>query len=431
MTDLDLARVRRTFWVLTVLRWMPTGLYVPVFVLVMTDAGLSIPTVGVVTVAYGITTTLLELPTGGLADRLGRRPVLVVSALLEAAGLTLFAVAGSPWVFAVATVVLGTFRALDSGPLQAWFVDVAVAADPSYEAEDDLSQAGVVLSLTLAASGAMAGVVATVATNTQLLGVPSLSLPLLVGAIVAAVRALLTAQRITEPARTGTMTAAVADTPQAIADGLAIVRRSAGVRWLLSTEAAWGFGVALVELLWQPRLGALADLDSRAWLLGVFTALGWLANAAGAWAAPRLRARTGSTTAAAALIRLGHGITVLALGLAGGWPGLLVGYALVYLGNGATAPLHNALLHRAVDSTARATLLSVNSLAAQAGGITNRAVMAITPLIGIPWTWAIAGTVMILSAPAYVSARHDPRLAHPRQAEPAPNSRCQSPNTPC
>ncbi|CAN5913293.1 hypothetical protein BH23ACT10_BH23ACT10_09610 [soil metagenome] len=335
----DLAQARRTFWALTVLRWVPTGLYVPVFVLVMTDAGLSIPTVGLVTVAYGVTTTLLELPTGGLADRLGRRPVLVVSALLEATGLVLFAVAGSPWAFVAATCMLGVFRALDSGPLQAWFVDVAVAADPSYQAEDDLSRAGVVLSLTLAASGAVAGLVATGATNVALLGVPALSWPLLIGAVVAAVRALVTWRRIDEPARQGTVTNALTDTPRAIANGLRIVRRSTGVRWLLSTEAAWGFGVALVELLWQPRLGEMADLNNQAWLLGIFAALGWLANAAGAWSAPRLRARTGSTTAAAALMRLGQAGTVLVLGLAAGWPGLLVGYAVVYFGNGATAPL--------------------------------------------------------------------------------------------
>lgn len=413
MTDLGLAHARRTFWVLTVLRWVPTGLYVPVFVLVMTDAGLSIPTVGLVTAVYGVTTTLLELPTGGLADSLGRRPVLVVSALLEATGYVLFAVAGAPWVFVVAALMLGGFRALDSGPLQAWFVDLAVAADPSYQAEDDLSRAGVVLSLTLAASGAAAGLVATVATNTTILGVPALSWPLLIGAVVATIRALVTARRIREPARQATVTQALAGTPQAIAGGLRIARRSSGVRWLLSIEAAWGFGVALVELLWQPRLAQLVELDSRAWLLGVFSALGWLANAAGAWSAPRLRARTGSTIVAAALTRLGQAVIVLLLGLAAGWPGLLVGYTMIYLGNGATAPLHNALLHRAVGSSERATLLSVNSLTAQAGNVTNRAVMAITPTIGIPWTWAIGGAVMILSVPAFFLARQDPRLAPP------------------
>ena len=77
----DLTRTRRRFVALTALRWFPTGVVLPVMVLLMRQRGLDLGEVGMVLAVYSLVTAALELPTGGLADVIGRRPVLVISAL--------------------------------------------------------------------------------------------------------------------------------------------------------------------------------------------------------------------------------------------------------------------------------------------------------------------------------------------------------------
>ena len=84
--DRRLRRLRRIYHLLLALRWIPTGLLVTVFVLLMTERGLSLAQIGVGTAAQGVTMLLLELPSGGLADSLGRKPVLVLAGAIEHRG---------------------------------------------------------------------------------------------------------------------------------------------------------------------------------------------------------------------------------------------------------------------------------------------------------------------------------------------------------
>lgn len=61
---------------------------------------------------------------------MGRKPVLLASAVVAAGSYTIYALAHTPAAFAVATGLAGAYRALDSGPLNAWFVDSVHATTP-------------------------------------------------------------------------------------------------------------------------------------------------------------------------------------------------------------------------------------------------------------------------------------------------------------
>jgi hypothetical protein len=54
--DLSLGELRRRFVALTALRWFPTGLAVPVTVLLMGQRGLSLAAIGSVLAAYSVVT---------------------------------------------------------------------------------------------------------------------------------------------------------------------------------------------------------------------------------------------------------------------------------------------------------------------------------------------------------------------------------------
>jgi MFS family permease len=84
----DATGLRRAFVLLTALRWLPVGFTTPLLVLLPLSRGLTLGQVGITIACGAATAALLELPTGGLADAVGRRPVLGASSLL---GLAVFA----------------------------------------------------------------------------------------------------------------------------------------------------------------------------------------------------------------------------------------------------------------------------------------------------------------------------------------------------
>ena len=82
MTALTARSARRRYLALIALRWLPTGLLIPVTTLLALSRGLSLTEIGLVFSIQGLVVLALELPTGGLSDALGRRPVLILASLV-------------------------------------------------------------------------------------------------------------------------------------------------------------------------------------------------------------------------------------------------------------------------------------------------------------------------------------------------------------
>ena len=122
-THLTARAAERRYYLLTTTRWLPVGFVVGIFILVMTSRGLTIAQAATIGSVMGFTCFFLELPTSGFADAVGRRPVYLTAAVINIVAITGYALAQSFWAFVVAGALMGAFRALDSGPLEAWFVD--------------------------------------------------------------------------------------------------------------------------------------------------------------------------------------------------------------------------------------------------------------------------------------------------------------------
>ncbi|MCA8927291.1 MAG: MFS transporter [Alphaproteobacteria bacterium] len=72
---------------------------------------------------YDLSTTALEVPSGYLADRVGRRATLIAASLATACGCLVLGVGGAFWVFALGQVLLGTGSAFVSGADSALLYD--------------------------------------------------------------------------------------------------------------------------------------------------------------------------------------------------------------------------------------------------------------------------------------------------------------------
>jgi len=409
--------VRRRYLTLVAMRWLPTGLLIPVFILLPAERGLSLSEIGLAAAGQGLIVLFLELPTGGLADSLGRKQVLIASTLVGMTSVGIYLFADSFAAFFAAFALQGVFRALDSGPLEAWYVDATHAVDPDAQIQQGLSGAGIALGVAIAAGALLSGLLVTLdpITGMEALTTPvvfSLALQL-VG--LAGVVVLMTEIRTQKGWQAATR--AARETPAAIRGGLRLLRENRVLLAIVSVELFWGFGMITFESFIPLRLSEiLGNADRAAAITGPAASAAWLVSAAGAATVPWLGRRLGLAPAAA-LLRILQGLAVVGIGFATGVPGVIVAYLAAYLFHGASNPVHMTLLHRQVGGEFRATVSSLNSMAGlSAAALGLIALTAIAEATSLSTASYVGALVLAAAAPLYIPAWRQSRKKEPARA---------------
>lgn len=398
--------VQARFWLLTGVRYLSTGMVVPVVALLPLARGLSIGQVGALVAVQGAVVLLLELPTGGFADAVGRRPVWIASAVAALASYATTALAHDMWAFAVASALAGVYRALDSGPLNAWFVD---AVDHQVRPDErptavahGLARSASVVGVAIAGGAlAAAGLVAWAPLGRS----SALVLPYEVACVVAIVQIVLAWTLMDEdrPVRVGGVLGSVRATPGAVADGVRLLARSRVLRALVAVEVVWGFSMVGFESMTPIRLSQLLDdRDLAAAVMGPATAAAWGAAALGAAAVPWL-VRRWSLVRVSVALKVVQAATVVAMGLAGGAAGLVAGLLATYAVHMAAGAVYETLLHEQATSRNRAVVLSLASMAMHPGGAAGGLVLGAVATGASPGVaLVVAGVVLLAAAPLFL-----------------------------
>ena len=394
-------RLTRHFILLRALRWLPLGLVLPFLTITPVDRGLSLAQVGAAFAVHGAVALLLEVPSGVLADTLGRRRVLLAGAALTAVSLAGFAFADALVAFMASLAALAAGRALISGALEAWYVDSLRALDPAAPLAAGLSRGTAAEGVALALGSLVGGGIVTVSDYTYA------GLAASAAGIVYLVAVAWIVQETHPPSHEHDAGARMrARVRSVLRTARAEAAASVTVRMVLVAAVGFGMSLASVELLWQPRLGELLASDgSHGVTFGALAAGSMLVVAIGAAAVgPRMRRRASlSTVYLGSLLLIAAGIA--ALGAPDGAALFAVVYLLVYLGAGAAEPLHSELLNEAVGSEARATMISADALAAQAGALVANLGSGLLASAASPTTaWAVAAGVLALTV-AYVAPK--------------------------
>ncbi len=404
MSPLSAQAALRRFLVLTALRWLPGGFLIPVFVLLPLDRGLGLAEIGLAYATQGFVVLALELPTGGLADTIGRRRVLLASTVLSLAAIALFTVTDSFAELVVVAALMGVYRALDSGPLEAWYVDAALAADPDAPIDRGMSAHGTVLGVAIAAGAITSGVLVAL---DPVPGVNPLVVPVFAALVLQAIGAVAIAMLMVEhrPAVAGTVWAQVKQTPRTVAAGVRLLRTSHVLLALVCVELFWGFGMATFESLLPVRLAEVSGgTEAAAAITGPAASVAWLASAAGAAVTARLGRRIGMAPVGA-LTRVLQGLAVALMGFLGGVTGILIAYLACYAVHGSSNAAHATLLHRQATGEVRATVVSLNSMMSQPAGAIGLIVLtAIAEGISVSVAMYVGAAVLALAAPLYVPA---------------------------
>jgi predicted MFS family arabinose efflux permease len=426
MTTAALSAVaaRRVLLLLSFTRWFPVGLTIGVSTLLPLERGMSLAQIGVIFAMQGFVVLALELPTGGFADALGRRPVLVVSAVVALVSGLLFVTAHTFAAFVVAMLLQGVFRALDSGPLEAWYVDTAHADDPATKVEDGLSRAGMVLGLAIASGALISG---GLIVWDPIDGLTALELPywcalgLFVFHLVAIVVFVKEPRTHLDASGFRGALRSARQAPVVVLDGLRTLGTSRVLLCVVLVEVFWAVGMIAFETLMPVRLSELAGGEAEAGaLMGPVSAAAWGLFAVGS-AAAGLSSRRIGVAWTAVLARVLNGAFVVAMGLMGGTIGLITAFLITYTLHGSGGPVHSTLLHRQARAANRTTVLSMNSMIG--GGAYSLGLLALGPLAEHTSTATailVAGAFSIVGAAFYLPAiRQERRTSAASLEEPA------------
>lgn len=371
---------RRVFLLLTFTRWFPVGLTVAIMVLYQLDRGLSIPQALTVSAIGGLVVLLLELPTSSFSDGFGRRPVYVAAAGVNVLAACVYLAADSFWTFAIGAGLMGIFRALDSGPLEAWYVDTVHTSAPGADVDAALAHQGMVLGGAVASGALVSG---GLVWWHPLPAMSALTLPMLVFTALNAIHfgAVLTFMRESPLGATASRVRRAVESarqaPRVVLEGLGLLRSNRILRGLVLVEVFWAIAMVVFEQFQPIRLAELLGDEERAgaWM-GPVAAIGWAVFAVGSALAGFTSRRIG-VAKTAILARGLNSLGAIAMGIVAGPTALIAAYLATYAMHGSAGPMHGALLHREASAHNRATLLSMNSMMGSA------AFALAAPLLGL------------------------------------------------
>ncbi len=354
-------------------------------------------------VVYDVTTTVLEVPSGYMSDRLGRRITLIAATLCGALGSALLAFGDSFATFALAQALLGSAAALASGTDSAILYESLSADGREDDVEAQELRAWRFTFSALALSAVTGGAMALVS------GV----LPF-VAATLAFVGALIVNLRLTEPAHAGT------ELPQ----GAELVRLGSLRAALTEPVLVWLFALSVVmygfshlpfifgqpfilEVLGAAGLAAEAPLVS-----GAVSSVMMLLSVAASLVALRLRSWMGLP----AILLLAFGMQIALAGVLA-LTDSAVAIAFLFLRmvpDSLSRPFILARIQPMLRNDSRATYLSLQSLVgrllfaatlyAAAGATTDTGAMPhaeIRQILG----WYVAGGMAILAMLALAARR--------------------------
>ncbi len=290
-----------------------------------------------------------EVPTGGVADRFGRKTSAAIGYALGALGVAIYVSMPRFEIFLLAEVVIALGTALTSGADEALVYDSLVACGRGGEASRVFAHAqswrlgGIVIgALGGSLLNELVGLRATVACQV---------IPMAAAAIVGLA--------LVEPPRSGERARAHVTWLQILREGVGHVRATPALRVLALDMIAVNALAFLGIWLYQPLLEA-AGVPVR-WFGSVHVGLS-LVQIGLLQSAARLESALGSRRALLRLLPAVAGVAFVALGFARS-PWAVIPLLLMVFGLGLSrAPLMSADLNRHIPSERRATALSAISM---------------------------------------------------------------------
>lgn len=374
------------------------------------DKGLELWMVGMILGLGPVVTAALEVPFGMLADRHGRLRIYRLSVLINVISLAMLSLFHSVPMFIAASVLGGIGQALQSGSLDAWYVQELHARGAADKVERYAGHMSAALCIGVAAGASVGGYIP--AAMPDLGAISGTEWNPIFAAFSALVLMLLSYGLFYEGENHDQQPD---QNPVAgpLRQTLVQSAQNPFVLELLITMAMAGLALVTVEFFWQPRLRQIVPDISYA-VFGWMTAGYFIMGALGSMLiGPLAKALRLSSTVQVRIVP----VFLLAALLALGWADRAAGFVLLYLG----FMLLYAMLYPAVFTQTnrfahnqnRSTMQSLISLSFRFGGGMIVALTFVLQSISISALWlgiALFGLVLIIGKNLYLRRFAEPEI---------------------
>jgi MFS family permease len=379
------------------------GLTVAVVALALTDRGMDLFQISLLFGVYALTTMTMELPFGGLADSIGRKPVFLTAVVASLISLALFLSTSNFYVLALSFAFIGFGRALRSGTLDAWFVETFKAAAPDVDMQPALAKAQWANAVGLAVGAVLGGILPDVfGAVAERIGFSvydvsyGASFAVMLGVFVFTVLAIVEMPR---PKGGNALRQGFASVPTVITDASLLALKHPALSLLLGSLAFFLMATNPVEVIWPTHARPMLEEGYANTVIGVVTATYFFSIAFGASLSAhisRIFKRRHAMTLAA--IFAGLACAQIALALQGGIIGFVAVFILYSVILGAVETPASTILHRCVGDHQRSTMLSLRSFIQQLGAALGLVIAgAVAEIYSTPVAW-IVGAVFLFIA---------------------------------
>lgn len=380
------------------------GLTVAVVALALSDRGMDLLQISLLFGVYSVTTMAMELPFGGLADSIGRKPVFLVAVVASLVSLVLFLSTRDFYVLAASFACIGFGRALRSGTLDAWFVERFRAVAPDVDVQPALAKAQWANAVGLAVGAVLGGLLpdilggAATALGFSIYDVSyAASFAVMLGVFVFTMLVIVEAPR---PLHLSAIGAGFARVPEVVRDAGLLALRHPTLSILLAALAFFLMASNPVEVIWPTHAKPMLDAAFANTVIGVVTATYFFAIALGASLSPfvsRMFRRRHAVTLAVSFAALA--VAQVALAIQGGIAGFVAVFVVYSVILGISETPASSILHRCVEDRQRSTMLSLRSLIQQLGGALGLVLAgSLAELYSTPVAWAVGAVFLAVAA---------------------------------
>jgi len=381
-------------------------LWFPIWIIYLTeDRGLTLAQVTLIDIPFWLCIVLLQIPGAALADRFGRKPVLVTSAFTFAAAVVFFGLANTFWLLMGAYLVWGVAFALLWGTESAFIYDSlkAIGREDEYQR---IYGRGWAIATAAQVAGTLAGAPIAAATSLQAPILASGGIALIAGFVALTFKEPMVAIRTAHPSY-----------GKILSDSASLLRSRPDVRYAILYFGLVTVGSIAVVFFFQPFL---VDHDVATGAVGVWQTPMRLAGIVAALSAHRLMRDFGERRTFYLMPVL---IVVGYVSLAA-WDSLWAQFAFILMNFSVilAQPTVTDYLNRRVPTEQRATLMSLTNLMRSAVLIPSAPLLGLLADEASPSTAYWTGGIIVAVVGIPLLALWLPSMGRNKEPDPAVES---------
>jgi MFS family permease len=422
--------IQRTYLLLLLGNTLAASLIWGINTIFLLDAGLSNLEAFAANAFFTGGMVLFEVPTGIVADTIGRRASYLLGTVTLAASTLLYVllwqVEAPFWQWAVVSALLGLGFTFFSGAVEAWLVDALTATGFDGDLETVFGRGQMVTGAAMLTGSLAGGFIAELTS----LGVPFVLRGVVLVLTFAVAFRLMHDVGFTPARGAG---GPIPEMRKIASESIEYGWRVPAVKWLMvGALFSGGVGIYVFYAL-QPYLLELYGDPDAYQIAGLVAAIVAGAQILGGMAAPRIRRLFRHRTSALLTMGAVGVVTLVLIGtIESFWAviGLIVVWGLLFA---ATMPIRQTYLNGLIPSRQRATIISFDALMASSGGVWAQPVLGrAADVWGYGPSYLLSAAIEAIALPFIALSRRQDAAADVvdvAEAQPAPQPALNRPCT--